>query len=142
EQISVVKEGVTAFGTGYITAMHDPTEGGLANGVHELCDASGVGCNLELSRIPLNDATKQICEHLEINPLELISSGSMLISCEERHSTQVIQELDAVGINATIIGTLVEDSTFRKIIIDNQTHDLKRPATDALWTALKKVIPS
>ncbi|MEE9353564.1 MAG: AIR synthase related protein, partial [Candidatus Thorarchaeota archaeon] len=42
-QISVVSEGLSAFKTGHLTAMHDPTEGGLAGGLHELCDASGVG---------------------------------------------------------------------------------------------------
>jgi len=140
--ISVVKDGVTAFQTGFIHAMHDPTEGGLANGVHELCDASGVGFNLEYDQIPLNEATKQICEHLQINPLELISSGSMLISCEGRHAAHIMQELSAVGIDAAIIGTLVADSTHRQIAIDNQSHDLKRPATDALWSALKKINPS
>jgi hydrogenase expression/formation protein HypE len=140
--ISVVKEGVTAFQTGLIHAMHDPTEGGLANGVHELCDASGVGCVLENDLIPLNDATRQICEYLQINPLELISSGSMLMSCESKHASQVIQELSAVDIAAVTIGTLNSDSTHRKIIIDGSTHDLQRPATDALWSALKKINPS
>ncbi len=140
--ISVVKDGVTAFQTGFIHAMHDPTEGGLANGVHELCDASGVGCELENNLIPLNDATRTICEYLQINPLELISSGSMLISCNHDHAPQVIEELTAVGIDAVIIGSLVPDSTHRKITIDGSTIDLERPTTDALWSALKRVNPS
>ncbi|MGY5880840.1 MAG: AIR synthase family protein [Candidatus Thorarchaeota archaeon] len=140
--ISVVKEGVTAFQTGFIHAMHDPTEGGLANGVHEICDASGVGCELERDQIPLNDATKQICDHLQINPLELISSGSMLISCESEHASQVIEKLEAVGVAAVIIGYVVSNPSHRKIIIDGSTQELTRPTTDALWSALKKINPS
>jgi len=140
--ISVVKDGVTAFRTGFIHAMHDPTEGGLANGVHEICDASGVGCELENDLIPLHDATVQICEYLQINPLELISSGCMLISCESRHASQVIDELKGVGIESMNIGKIVSDVANRKIRINGLWEDLQRPTTDALWLALKKITSS
>jgi len=140
--ISVVKDGVTAFQTGFIHAMHDPTEGGLANGVHEICDASGVGCELENDLIPLHDATRQICENLQINPLELISSGCMLISCESKHASQVVDELDAVGIESVIIGKIVSDAANRKIRINGFWEDLSRPTSDALWLALKKITSS
>jgi hydrogenase expression/formation protein HypE len=140
--ISVVKDGLTAYQTGFVHAMHDPTEGGLSGGVHELCDASGVGCELDNNLIPLTEATRQICEVLEINPLELISSGSMLISCDSEHASQVIEELATVGIDAVTIGSVVTDSTHRKIIVDGSSQELPRPTTDALWAALKKVNPS
>jgi hydrogenase maturation factor len=32
---------VTAFKTGGVNAMHDPTEGGVLNGIHEMADAAG-----------------------------------------------------------------------------------------------------
>ena len=53
DSISVVKEGVTAFKTGHLTAMHDPTEGGLSIGLHELCDASEVGCRIQHQSLPV-----------------------------------------------------------------------------------------
>ncbi|TFH06802.1 MAG: hydrogenase [Candidatus Thorarchaeota archaeon] len=137
--ISVVKDGVTAFQTGFIHAMHDPTEGGLSNGVHELCDASEVGCELENDLIPLHDATRQICECFQINPLELISSGSMLISCDSEHALQVVESLASVGIDAVVIGSVVSDATYRKIRFDGCLKDLPRPTTDALWSSLKRI---
>ncbi|TFG27922.1 hydrogenase [Candidatus Thorarchaeota archaeon] len=137
--ISVVKDGVTAFQTGFIHAMHDPTEGGLANGVHEICDASGVGCELENDLIPIHEATRKICEYLQISPLELISSGSMLISCESRYASKVIDELNAVGIDSAIIGLVTADATYRKVRLDGMLQNLPRPSTDALWAALKKI---
>lgn len=140
--ISVVKDGLTAFGTGFIHAMHDPTEGGLTNGIHEICDASGVGFELESNLIPLHDATRQICECLEINPLKLISSGSMLICCDSKRTSDVIEKLATVRIDAVSIGTLHSDPTHRKIIIDGSPHDFQRSTTDALWSALKKINPS
>ncbi len=42
-QISVVKDALTAYGAGGVHAMHDPTEGGILNGVHEMADAAGLG---------------------------------------------------------------------------------------------------
>jgi hydrogenase maturation factor len=140
--ISVVKDGITAFQTGFIHAMHDPTEGGLANGIHEICDASGVGCEVEKDQIPIDNATQQICKALQINPLELISSGSMLISCDPKHASQVIKKLGEVSIDAAVIGTFHSDPTHRTIKIDGSSQRLQRPRTDALWAALKKINPS
>jgi len=88
--ISVVKDGVTAFQTGSVHAMHDPTEGGLSGGIHELCDASGVGFEIDNDLIPIASVTRLICDALQINPLELISSGSMLISCESKKAAQYL----------------------------------------------------
>ena len=140
--ISVVLDGVTAFQTGFVHAMHDPTEGGLSGGIHELCDASSVGFEIDNNLIPMTKATRLICDSLQINPLELISSGSMLISCESEKAADVIGELESVGVGATIIGSVVSDSSRRKIRVDGLLQDLQRPTTDALWPALKKVNPS
>ncbi|RDE15779.1 MAG: hydrogenase [Candidatus Thorarchaeota archaeon] len=142
EQISVVKDGVVAFATGHVHAMHDPTEGGLAGGIHELCDASHVGFEIRSDDIPIGSPTKRICETLEINPLELISSGSMIVSCAAENANEVIRALESEGIAATRIGTIVSDPDHRKILISGSLVDMPRPKSDALWTALKKVTPS
>ena len=142
ESISVVKDGVTAFQTGFVNAMHDPTEGGFSGGIHELCDASGVGFEIDNDLIPIPETTKLICDALQINPLELISSGSMLISCESQKTEYVIDELESAGVRATIIGSVVSDSSHRKIVIDGLLQNLQRPTTDALWSALKIINPS
>src|SRR5665647_1406938 len=42
-QISIVKDALTAYRAGGVHAMHDPTEGGVLNGIHEMADASGLG---------------------------------------------------------------------------------------------------
>ncbi len=142
ESISVVKDGVTAFQTGFVNAMHDPTEGGLSGGIHELCDASGVGFEIDNDLIPITKTTKLICDSLQINPLELISSGSMLISCDGEKAAHVIDQLESAGVGATIVGSVVSDSSHRKIVINGLLQDLQRPTTDELWSALKKVNPS
>ncbi|MDH4213282.1 MAG: AIR synthase family protein [Candidatus Thorarchaeota archaeon] len=138
EQISVVKDGIHAFRTGHVHAMHDPTEGGLAGGIHELCDASIVGFEIDYNAIPLSKPTRLICQALDINPLELISSGTMLITCLPKHADSIVNALRQVGIEAKAIGTIASDPAHRKIRFDGKILDLERPTTDALWSGLKK----
>jgi hydrogenase expression/formation protein HypE len=140
-KISVVPEALKAMSTGAVTAMHDPTEGGVANGLHELADASGLGFIVDRSKLVIYEETNQICALFEINPLELIASGAMLIAVETKQASNVLKVLQAASIPASIIGRLVKDSGYRKIIeLNGSTRTLKQPIEDALWGALSKSI--
>lgn len=138
-QISVVREGLAAFQSGYVTAMHDPTEGGVAGGVHELCDSSNVGCEIDANALPIHPSTEALCQELGIDVLELISSGCMLITCDPEHVADVVSAVQSAGVSATVIGTLVPDPTRRVLISGKGAKVLPRPQTDALWDALRKI---
>ena len=51
--ISVVKDAQLTMAAGTVTAMHDPTEGGLATALAELAEASGAGLQIEEERVPV-----------------------------------------------------------------------------------------
>ncbi len=138
-QISVVPEGIAAMKTGYITAMHDPTEGGLSGGLHEIADASGVGFRVDFEKIPIDNASREICNILDVNFMELISSGCMLLTCNSENVNSVLEAIQAVGIEATVIGRIISDSNHRVVIDSMDERALDRPITDALWDALKKI---
>src|SRR5205814_559968 len=59
--ISVVPEGCLATTLRAATAMHDPTEGGLATGLREMALASGVGLRVWRERIPLHPDGAALC---------------------------------------------------------------------------------
>ncbi|MBD3406438.1 MAG: hydrogenase [Candidatus Lokiarchaeota archaeon] len=139
QQISVVEDGVQAYRTGHVTAMHDPTEGGVANGLHEMCDAGNLGCRINGNSIPVHESTFEICRFLDIDVLQLISSGSMLIACDAGKSKKVVDTLFSFGINTVKIGEFLEDSQTRVINQHEQEKSLPRPNTDALWNALRLV---
>ncbi|MHA1963074.1 MAG: AIR synthase family protein [Candidatus Thorarchaeota archaeon] len=141
-EISVVAEGVAAHETGYVTAMHDPTEGGLSGGLHEICDASKVGFEIYNDAIPIDASTNAICNALEINPIELISSGCMIVCCNEENTTEVVNTIQSRGISASVIGKIVKNPDHRITITDSDGLALQRPPTDALWDGLKKINPS
>jgi hydrogenase expression/formation protein HypE len=139
ENISVVSEGLAAYETGYVTAMHDPTEGGLSGGLHEISDASDVGFEIYQDAIPIDESSRIICEVLDINPMELISSGSMIVCCSSTHATDVVNMIQSRGIPACIIGKVMKDSDHRILVTDSECIALPQPKTDSLWAALKRI---
>lgn len=139
DKISVVKEALIAFKIGGVHAMHDPTEGGVANGIHEMADASNLGVKVFEEAIQVSPETTAICNHFQIDPLQLISSGALLISAEAKSAEKIVSTLKDKEIQASIIGELLEDSNQRVLIKrNNAIKDLPRPLSDHLWTALRR----
>ncbi len=137
--ISVVKEALLAFETGCVTAMHDPTEGGVAGGIHEMADASRVGFKVFEERIPISEETSKICRFFRIDPLQLIASGSLLIAVEKGSADEVVEVLAKNNIDATVIGELLRSPKKRLITHkDGKVKTLVRPLSDHLWRALEK----
>ena len=136
-QISVVKDAITAFKTGGVHAMHDPTEGGVAGGIHEMADAANLGAKILEEKIPIQHETAEICKFFKIDPLQLISSGALLISAKPEFAKNVIESLEKQQIHASIIGEFSKDphecTITRK---DGNIQALPRPSSDHLWLAL------
>ncbi len=139
EKISVVKDALTAFRIGGVSAMHDPTEGGVAGGLHELADAANVGFNVYEEKILVPEETRKICAYFNVDSLQLISSGSLLIVAEAAKTDEIISSLSRNGIQAAIIGEVVEPDLGRNFVTkDGKKTELVRPASDHLWKALAK----
>lgn len=137
-EISVVKESMIASEFNCVHAMHDPTEGGLLGGVQEMAIASNLGFRIYEERIPVRRETREICQALGIDPLKLISSGSLLIAVERNCVSEVISAIERTGIKASVIGELIgnknEMSLFRS---DGRREDLSEPVSDELWRVLE-----
>jgi hydrogenase maturation factor len=102
--ISVLRSAQVATGVADVHAMHDPTEGGVATGLHELAVAAGVGLEIDAAAIPIYPETQKLCDIFELDPLGLIASGSLLLTVEAEESPKVCQALEEAGIEATVIG--------------------------------------
>jgi hydrogenase expression/formation protein HypE len=107
DDISVIKEGIIAGKLG-TSAMHDITEGGVLGAVWELCHLSGTGALIEEAALPLDAVTVKICNLLGVNPLRLISSGSMMIVAPAGKAEKILHALAEVGIEAACIGVVTE----------------------------------
>lgn len=136
-QISVVKDALTAYRTGGVHAMHDPTEGGVFNGVHEMADAAGLGVRIFEEKISVEPETVKICRFYEIDPLQLISSGALLIAAEPQAAGEIIDALGDEHIYADVIGEFNPNPNKRILVHrDDSAEMLPRPASDHLWIAL------
>lgn len=102
--ISVVPEAMEAMKAGGVHALHDPTEGGILNGLWEMAEASGVGLLIEEERIRVFDETRSICEALGINPLKLLGSGALLIAADPGRAEEIVEAIRGLGVEAEIIG--------------------------------------
>ena len=129
QMLSVVKEGLVAAQFG-VSAMHDVTEGGIFGALWEMAEASDVGLNIDLMSIPVKQETIEICEFFGINPYELISSGCMLMACEDGNG--LVAKLAEQGIKATIIGKAT-DSKDRVLLHEDEKRFLEPPKTDELY---------
>jgi hydrogenase maturation factor len=106
--ISVVPDARLATGAGRVTAMHDPTEGGVATALFELAAASGVGLAVEAEALPLAEETGRLCAEFSLEPLGLISSGALLIGCVAEDAGRILAALTGAGIPAARIGRAQE----------------------------------
>lgn len=130
--LSVVPEAATAIKSG-VRAMHDVTEGGIFGALWELAESAGVGLEIDLKKIPVRQETIEICNFLDINPYELISSGAMLMTADNGHD--LVRALEREGIPAAVIGK-VTDNNDRVVINDDERRFLEPPKADALYEAL------
>jgi hydrogenase maturation factor len=81
--ISVLKPALLAAERGLVTAMHDPTEGGIATGLYELAVAANVGLSIDLATIPIPELAARLCAACGLNPLGVIASGALLATAQE-----------------------------------------------------------
>ncbi|MEG1755104.1 MAG: AIR synthase related protein [Clostridia bacterium] len=101
KHLSVVPESRIATACG-ATDMHDITEGGVLGAAWELTYVSNCGICLDTATIPVLPETQAICQALGLDPLRLIGSGSMLISCTD--GTRLVKKLMEHNIHACVIG--------------------------------------
>lgn len=106
--IGVLKDSQIAAKFAKVHAMHDPTEGGIVTGLHELAIASKVGIMVDKDKIPIFSECRKLCDYFGINPLGAIASGSLLITVAERDSIKVVSGLERNGVKASIIGKVVD----------------------------------
>ena len=99
-----MNEARLAFTAAQVHSMHDITEGGLINGLHEISMAAGVEIEVETNRIPIYEESRIICEAFGLNPLGVIGSGSILITAAPPESEKILDRASRDGVAMTRIG--------------------------------------
>ena len=136
--ISIVEDAMIAIRVGGVHAMHDPTEGGVLQGIWEIAEASKVGFTVHESKIAIRAETKVICALHHVDPLRLMSSGCLLIAADNRKSNHIVHRLAQRGIEARIIGRFTDRNKGRRLVrLDGSTTEIRASERDELYRVIE-----
>ncbi len=91
---------------GGVTAMKDPTRGGLADALNEWSEKSQAGILIDEAKVPIRQDVQAACEMLGLDPLEVGNEGKIIIAAVPAKAEQILQFLKQTseGKNAAVIG--------------------------------------
>jgi hydrogenase expression/formation protein HypE len=113
--------------------MHDPTEGGVLNGLWEMAEASRLGVEIWADRIPVARETSKICSTLRLDPLKLMSSGCLLAAVAPRSVGLVVKVLRSRGVMVSEVGRVRPRDKGRFVLEDGKRVDLVAVPQDELY---------
>ncbi len=129
ESLSILEEAEIAMDFG-LHAMQDLSQGGVFGALWEFAEASDIGMEIDLKKIPIRQETVEICDYLDVNPYELISGGSLLLAVPDGEG--LLLKLKEKNISAAIIGRVTKEKG-RKLHNDGEVRYLDRSKTDEIF---------
>jgi hydrogenase expression/formation protein HypE len=130
--ISVLAAARAVMETGAVHSMHDPTEGGLITGLHEVAEAAVVGVRINRAAISILPECQLICDALGLDPLGLLASGALLVTLEAGAMPAALEHLRAAGIPAAHIGDVVPAAKGRTLLDGGRIAPLPEFVRDEL----------
>ena len=99
-----------AIRVGGVTAMKDPTRGGVSGALNEMAKKSGVEIDLQEEEIPIRGVVRSASELLGLDPLELANEGIAVMGVEGDMAEEVLKATmrDRYGRDAAIVGEVRE----------------------------------
>jgi hydrogenase maturation factor len=135
--ISIVEHAMLAARTG-AKALHDPTEGGLAAGLHELAHASGVGIRIDRGAVLWFAPGVAVCRALGGDPWATLASGTLLAAFTAEAAEPALAAFMDQGYPAAVIGTAEPGSGVR----DTTGGSIPWPEHDELDRLLSPAVSS
>lgn len=118
------------------SALYALGEGGFLSALWKMTEASQVGLEADLRKVPIRQETIEVCEIFDINPYKLCSEGSVLIGI--RGGEALVQELRRMGYMAEIIGQ-ANDGNDRLLYSGGNARFLERPAKDEIHKCISNI---
>lgn len=86
--------------------MRDPTRGGVATVMHEICHATGLEVRLRQTDIPVRASVAAVCEMLGYDPMFLACEGRVVAVVDALQAAEALARIQALpqGEGAAIIG--------------------------------------
>jgi hydrogenase expression/formation protein HypE len=102
--IEVLRAARIACDAASVHAMHDPTEGGLTNGIIEMALASEKEIEVDLGKIRIYEESRILCQEYGLNPLGVIASGALLLTASPSDLSTLQKSFRRTSIPLQVIG--------------------------------------
>jgi len=116
------------------TAMHDPTEGGVLEGLIELAISAGVTLDVDRDAVHVREETQAACEAVGVDPLRVLGSGALLATVDADDVAAALDALAAEGVDAVDIGRVEAGDAAVRVGGERYTEPI-RDDMYALWEA-------
>ena len=136
--ISVLRDAQIAVEAGEVTAMHDPTEGGLAAALWELAEASNNRLAVDMSKVHVPDLAGRICRFFGLDPYATIASGALLLTCKPSSETLICEALEKANISCVPIGRVEAGEIGVWSTASGERSLIDRPTRDEITRVFEK----
>jgi hydrogenase maturation factor len=109
-----------------IHSMHDPTEGGLINGIIEMALASEKEIEVDLEKVLIYKESLILCREFGLNPFGVIASGALLLAISPSDLPGIEKALKKVPIPIQVMGK-VKKGPARVFRIDGKVRKELNP---------------
>lgn len=125
-----------ALKVGGITAMKDPTRGGVASALNEIASKSGVSIWIDEERMPIRDSVRAASEMLGLDPLEVTCEGKAIIVVRKDKAEGVLEAIRRTknGREAVVVGEVRSDHPRRVLLrtVVGGTRIIQKPVGEPI----------
>ena len=90
----------------HATAMHDPTEGGIAAAALEVAQAGACTVEIDREAVAIREETRALCAAAGVDPLRIFGSGALIATVPPARLEAALAALETAGIEGTDIGAV------------------------------------
>jgi hydrogenase maturation factor len=119
-----------------VHSMHDPTEGGLINGIVEMALASNKEIVVDLKKVPIYEESRILCQHFGLDPLGVIASGALLLTIPPSDLSRLQKVFHEASIPLAVIGEVKEGPARVMARSKGSTEELRPFARDEILKIL------
>lgn len=111
---------------GGVTAMKDPTRGGLAGALNEMASRSEVGVVMRKEDVPVRSEVYGAGEMLGIDPLTIANEGKVILGVKKSFTDKVLDALKEheLGKEAAVIGKCTQKNKGR-VVLETEIGSLR-----------------
>lgn len=118
----------------YVSSMHDPTEGGVLEGLLEVAIASNNTIRVYLDQVLIDEVIEEVVKPFNIDPLRILSSGSLIATVPENKVMDVISILEEKKIQYSICGEVLKGEPVVELIgRDKEKNVVKETIVDEIY---------